>query len=184
MSETVRAAAAVELAKHRKLITSVLSGRILSALMLPMLRWAPPAGYGVLTTTGRRTGRRRSRCVRIVRAGDRAYVVALRPPKLAVEHPDWVNGWVHNIRAEPAVSVRLPGGSRRGRATEITDPAEYRMARALLAERVYLVDFAECAIHLRGLPSKAKILGLHRYWFDTGNPVRIDLADCQTRSGP
>lgn len=180
MSEASRAAAAAEMGKHRRLITSARDGRILSALMLPLVTWAPPAGYGVLTTTGRRTGLRRSRCVRLVRDGDRAYLVALRPPSVAVEHPDWVNGWVHNIRADPAVSIRLRGGTYRGQAIEITDPDEYGTARSLLTERVYAVDFAECALHLRGLPSVTKIRELHCYWFDTGNPVRIALANRAT----
>jgi hypothetical protein len=29
---------------------------------------------------------------------------------------------------------------------------------------------------LRGLPSRAKIQELHRYWFDTGIPVVVELA--------
>ncbi|KIA60116.1 hypothetical protein [Nocardia vulneris] len=36
-------------------------------------------------------------------------------------------------------------------------------------------DYGECAVHRRGLPSRAKIQELHRYWFDTGNPLVIEL---------
>ena len=35
----------------------------------------------------------------------------------------------------------------------------------------------ECALHLRGLPTRAKIEDLHRYWFDTGIPLVVDLVD-------
>ena len=34
-----------------------------------------------------------------------------------------------------------------------------------------------CAgLHLRGLPTRAKIKELHEYWFDTGHPLIIELA--------
>jgi DNA-binding CsgD family transcriptional regulator len=76
--------AAVEIVKHRRLLRTGRDGRVLSGLMLPLLRWSPSAGYGVITTTGRKTGRPRSKCVRVVRCGDRAYLVALVPPHTAI----------------------------------------------------------------------------------------------------
>jgi hypothetical protein len=39
------------------------------------------------------------------------------------------------------------------------------------------MDYGECALHLRGFPSRAKIKALHRYSFDTGIPLVVDLAD-------
>jgi deazaflavin-dependent oxidoreductase (nitroreductase family) len=177
MSESVRQAAASEVGKHRRLLRSGRDGRILSALMLPWLRWAPPAGYGVLTTIGRKTGKRRSKCVRAIRQGDCAYVVALRPPHLAVANPDAVNGWVWNIRANPAARLRIRGATFDGVAREITDTAERERARSLICDTVYAVDFAECTLHLRGLPTRMKVQELHRYWFDTGIPVVIDLKE-------
>lgn len=36
-------------------------------------------------------------------------------------------------------------------------------------------DYAECNLHLRGLPTRSKIQDLHRYWFDTGIPLVIEL---------
>jgi hypothetical protein len=45
-----------------------------------------------------------------------------------------------------------------------------------LCETVSLMDYGECALHLRGLPTRAKIKELHRYWFDTGIPLAVDLA--------
>jgi deazaflavin-dependent oxidoreductase (nitroreductase family) len=177
MSDAIQQAAAAEIAKHRRLLRSGRDGRILSALMFPLLRWAPQAGYGVLTTTGRRTGRPRRRCVRVVRRGDRAYLVALHPPHLTLANPAAVQAWVHNIRANPNVRLRIRGGTFDGIAHEIVDTDERERARATLCEPVYLGDYGECALHLRGLPSRTKVRELHQYWFATGIPIAIDLKE-------
>jgi deazaflavin-dependent oxidoreductase (nitroreductase family) len=177
MSDAIQQAAAAEIAKHRRLLRSGRDGRILSALMFPFLRWAPQAGYGVLTTTGRKTGKPRHKCVRVIRRGDRAHLVALRPPHLAVERPTATQAWVHNIRANPKVGLRLRGGTFEGIAREITDEDEREQARSALCETFYLGDYGECALHLRGLPTRTKVQELHRYWFETGIPVVIDLKE-------
>ena len=177
MSDAIRQAAAAEIAKHRRLLRSGRDGRILSALMFPLLQWAPQAGYGVLTTTGRKTGQPRRRCVRAVRRGDRAYLVALHPPHLTLANPVAVQAWVHNIRANPNVRLRIRGGTFDGIAREIVDADERELARAALRETVYPGDYGECALHLRGLPSRTKIQELHQYWFETGIPLVIDLKE-------
>jgi hypothetical protein len=41
-------------------------GKALSTLQLPFFLLHPPAGFGVLTTTGRRTGKPRRKCVRVI----------------------------------------------------------------------------------------------------------------------
>lgn len=177
MSDTIRQAAVAEIGKHRRLLRTGRDGRILSALMLPQLWLAPLAGYGVLTTTGRKTGKPRHKCVRLIRHGDRAFLVALRLPHIAVANPAAVQAWVHNIRTNPAVRLRMRGGAFDGVAREITDTAEREQARSLICETVYTGDYGECALHLRGLPSRTKIKELHNYWFDTGIPVVIDLKE-------
>jgi len=177
MSESIRQAAAAEIGKHRRLLRTGRDGRILSALMFPLLRWAPQAGYGVLTTTGRRTGKARRKCVRVVHRDDRAYLVALHPPHLALANPGAVQAWVHNIRANPNVRLRIRGGTFDGIAREIIDADERERARSTLCESVYLGDYGECALHLRGLPTRTKIQELHRYWFETGIPIVIDLKE-------
>jgi hypothetical protein len=63
----VRDAAAEHASKHARLIRSARDGRILSALMLPFFAVRPPAGYGVITTTGRKTAKARRKCVRVIR---------------------------------------------------------------------------------------------------------------------
>ncbi len=175
MTAQDREAAAVELPKHKRLLRSARRGAILSALMLPALQLSPPTGYGVITTTGRKTGKRRRKCIRAIRRGDRAYLVQLVPPHLAVTRPGAVSSWLWNIRADPRVTLRTKGGSFQGTAREITDPAELDVARSVICDSVYPSDYAEAALHLRGLPTRAKIKELHRYWFDTGHPLVIEL---------
>jgi deazaflavin-dependent oxidoreductase (nitroreductase family) len=173
----VREAATREASKHGRLIRSARDGRILSAMMLPFFLVRPPAGYGLLTTTGRRTGKRRRKCVRVIRRGDRAYLMMLRPPALAAKRPTAASAWVWNIRADPRVELRLPGATFTGVARELAEPDELALAREALCETVHLFDYGECDVHLRGLPSRAKIKQLHAYWFETGIPMVVELGE-------
>ena len=174
-AEAVRAKATAHAPKHRRLIREAKHGRMLSALMLPAVTALPGSGYAVITTTGRKTGKTRRKCIRVARRGDKAYIVQLRPPELAMVHPSVFAAWVWNIRSNPNVTLRIRGGTFNGVARELTDEVELAEARAALCETVYLMDYGECALHLRGLPSRKKIEELHRYWFDTGIPLVIDL---------
>jgi deazaflavin-dependent oxidoreductase (nitroreductase family) len=173
----VRDAAAEHAPKHARLIRSARDGRILSALMLPFFVVRPPSGYGVITTTGRKTGKLRRKCIRVIRRGDRAYIVQLRPPELAITRPSATAAWLWNIRANPNVRLRMRGGTFAGLARELQEPAELEQAREALCETVNLFDYGECDLHLRGLPTRAKIKKLHRYWFDTGIPLVVELQD-------
>jgi deazaflavin-dependent oxidoreductase (nitroreductase family) len=173
----VRDAAAEHAPRHKRLIRSARDGRILSALMLPFFLVRPPSGFGVITTTGRKTGRRRRKCIRAIRKGNTVYVVQLRPPELALARPSAVSAWVWNIRSNPNVELRIRGGTFAGVARELEDPAELAKAREAFCEPVKLFDYGECNVHLRGLPTRSKIKELHRYWFDTGIPLVITIAD-------
>jgi hypothetical protein len=62
-------AAAGHAAKHTRLIRSARDGRVLSALMLPFFLARPPSGFGVITTTGRKTGKAQRKCIRVTRRG-------------------------------------------------------------------------------------------------------------------
>jgi deazaflavin-dependent oxidoreductase (nitroreductase family) len=158
-------------------MSSARDGRVLSALMLPFFMVRPPSGYGVLTTTGRRTGKTRRKCIRVVRRGNKAYLVSLRLPEQAMRRPSAVAAWVWNIRSEPSVRLRIRGGTFAGIARELSEPAELEQARKALSDTVNLFDYGECSVHLRGLPMRAKIRELHGYWFDTGVPLVIELRD-------
>jgi deazaflavin-dependent oxidoreductase (nitroreductase family) len=176
-AEEIREAAARQAPKHARLLRSARDGRVLSALMLPFFAVRPPSGYGVITTTGRRSGRTRRKCIRVIRRGSKAYLVNLRPPKLAMSRPSAVAAWVWNIRANPSVRLRIGGRTFQGVARELKVPAELDQAREALCETVHVFDYAECNVHLHGLPTRAKIKELHRYWFDTGVPLVVELRD-------
>ena len=141
----------------------------------------PQTGFGVITTTGRKTGKARRKCIRVVRRGDRAYLVQLRPPELALTRPTAVAAWLWNIRANPNVKLRIRGGTFAGVARELKEAGELAEAREALCETVNLFDYAECGLHLHGLPTRSKIQDLHRYWFDTGIPLAIELAEREGR---
>jgi deazaflavin-dependent oxidoreductase (nitroreductase family) len=180
---TIREAALAEEPKHRRLLRSARDGRILSGLMLPVIALRPPAGYAVLTTAGRKSGKTRRKCIRAIRRGDRAFVVQLRPPALAIERPEVVAGWVWNIRANPNVRLRLGLRTYSGVAREIEDSVELGEAREAICETVHLTDYDECILHLRGRPTREKIKALHRYWFDTGIPIVIELSGKVPKTG-
>lgn len=176
-AEDVREAATKEASKHGRLLRSASDGRVLSALMLPFFLVRPPSGYAVLTTTGRKTGKTRRKCLRVIRRGNKAYLVSLRLPGQAMQRPSAVAAWVWNIRGEPRVRLRIRGGSFAGVARELSEPVELEQARRALTETVDLFDYGECTLHLRGLPTRAKIRKLHAYWFDTGVPLVIELEE-------
>jgi deazaflavin-dependent oxidoreductase (nitroreductase family) len=171
----IRDAAILEEPKHRRLITSARHGQILSALMLPDYTFGTPAGHAVLTTTGRKTGRPRRKVIRAIRKGNQVYVVQLRPPTPAIQTPLAASAWVLNIRANPHVQLKLGRRTHPAVMHEIEDPAELTRARETFCEPVHLVDYGECLLHLKGVPSPRKIRDLHRYWFDTGVPLVAEL---------
>jgi deazaflavin-dependent oxidoreductase (nitroreductase family) len=160
--------------KANPFTSSSTGGRILSALMLPGLTLHPPGAFGVLTTTGRNTGKTRRRCVHAVRHGNRAYIVMIRPT-LAARAAAWTAAWVWNIRANPNVRLRIRGGTFTGRARELTDDEEIRTARAIYCNTVNPSDYFEYAFHRGRRPTRAKIEALHHGWFDTGIPLVVEL---------
>lgn len=149
--------------------------RALSALMLPDFMLAPPLGFGVLATTGRKTGKLRRKCVRAVRSGNKVYLVMLGPPLTG--NPEAIAGWLWNIRADPNVTVRIRGGTFKGVARELVEPQEAERAREAYCKAVYAFDYGMCLFHRGGRPTRAKIQEMTRYWFETGTPLVVDLAE-------
>ena len=139
---------------------------MLSASQLPLFLVRPPAGYGVLTTTGRKTGKRRRRCVRAVRRGGRAYIVAIKGGR---------TGWLKNALAHPEVGLRIRGGRFTGLAREVRED-ERAEARATYCDtKAGLFERAEYSLWRPDRPTPAKIEELHRHWFDTGVPLVVEL---------
>jgi deazaflavin-dependent oxidoreductase (nitroreductase family) len=148
-------------------INSPTGGRVLSALQLPLFLLRAPPGYGVLTTTGRRSGKRRSRCVRAIRRGDRAYVVAIKGK-------GGLTGWARNALANDEVRLRTREGDFRGRARRL-EPRERQDARDAYCEDLGRFEYLEYRNWRRGRPTEAKIRELHRLWFEQGTPLVIEL---------
>jgi deazaflavin-dependent oxidoreductase (nitroreductase family) len=152
---------------HNPFLNSAAGGRALSALQLPFFALRPPPAYGVLTTTGRKTGKARRRCVRAVRSGNKAYVVAIKGGR---------TGWLRNIRANPNVRLRIRGGTFAGLARDPSGAAEREEAIEAYCETVGWFERLEYTMWRRGRPTPPRIRGLHRRWFDDGVPLVIELS--------
>jgi deazaflavin-dependent oxidoreductase (nitroreductase family) len=152
--------------RHNPFVRSLAGGRALSALQLPLFALRPPAGFGVLTTTGRRSGKTRRRCVRAIRNGNEAYIVSIGGAHAA---------WLKNIRANPNVRLRVRGGRFAGVARELSEAGETQRAMDAYCGTVNPFDYGECAIHRTGRPTRSKIEELHRAWFDGGIPLVVEL---------
>ena len=158
--------------KRNPFINSPRGGRTLSAMQLPLFLIFPPRGFGVITTTGRVSGKRRRRCIRAIRSGDKVYVVAMKGAS--------TTGWAKNALANPEVRLRIRGGSFTGRARELEGPAEREVAEKVYCQTVNPFDYPECAMWRHGCPSRSKIEMLHREWFERGTPLVIGLSGDST----
>lgn len=159
---------------HRKnpLTTTSTGGRILSASQLPWFMLLPPRGFGVLTTTGRKTGKRRRKCVRAIRNGDDVYLVSLKGSTA---------GWLLNLKANPRVKLRIRDGNFEGIGREITDPTEREQAKKVYAGTVNRFDRLEYRMHRPDSPSDDRIQEMHEKWFTNGTPVVIELSSAVRR---
>jgi deazaflavin-dependent oxidoreductase (nitroreductase family) len=159
--------------KHNPFINSPTGGRALSALQLPFFFLHPPAGYGVLSTTGRKTQKKRRKCIRVVREGDKAYMVAIKGG----------TSWSKNALANPDVRLRLPGGTFSGRARELLDPTETQQAKEAYCDSVYWFDYLTWINWRKGRPAATKIRGLLRGWFENGTRLVVELDIPSSDSG-
>ncbi len=149
-------------------VRSAAGGRVLSALQLPFFTVLPPAGFGVLATRGRKTGKTRRKCVRAMRRSDKAYIVSIGGGRAA---------WAKNIQADPNVRLRIRGGAFAGVARELGGTEETHDAIEAYCETVNRFDYLECLMHRRGRPTRSKIKELHRTWFKEGTPLVVELAE-------
>lgn len=154
--------------RRNLLVRTHRGGRLLSASQLPWFTVLPPRGYGVITTTGRRTGKARRRVVRAIQRGDRAYLVSI---------PGAQGRWLKNVRANPEVRLRIRGGTFSGRAREPRDAMEQQKAKTVFCETIVPFDYVSCCMHRRGRPTRAKLEELKRVWFEGGVPLVVELRD-------
>ena len=132
--------------------------------MLPWFLVLPPRGFGVLTTLGRKTGKRRQKCVRVIVRQGQGYLAAIKG----------TTAWSKNIAANPRVVIRIPQGTFVGLARELRED-EVEEARAAYCDTVVPFDYMECLMWIRGLPSRKKIRELHGSWFEDGKPLVIEI---------
>jgi len=127
-----------------------------------------PTGIAVVTTTGRKSGKPRARAMRAVRQDGRVYAVAILGPS---------TDWIANLRADPAVTVKLGTKTYRARGHVLSDAEE--LARAAEAYRPIAgwYDYVDYANFVWAAPSKAKLLRAHDEWFARGTPVVFELED-------
>ncbi len=144
-----------------------LGPRVLNALHQPWFLLRPPLGYGIIETSGRKTGKTRRRCLRAVREGDKVYVVAIK---------GGVTGWAKNARADPKVRIRLRGGWFEGRAREVRADEAGDAKRIYCDQEVGTFEYAEYTMWRKGRPNPEKIRDLHRAWCAQGTPMVIELA--------
>jgi deazaflavin-dependent oxidoreductase (nitroreductase family) len=76
----------------------------------------------LLTTTGRRMGRRRTVALNFASDGEGVYVLS----------GFGITDWFRNLLADPQVAVQIGQDRWRGEARPVTDPEERRRARALV----------------------------------------------------
>jgi deazaflavin-dependent oxidoreductase (nitroreductase family) len=133
----------------------------------PMFRALPtPRGIAVLTTIGRKTGKPRPRAVRAVRDGNRVYAVCILGGR---------SDWLHNVRANPAVTLKLGSKTYRATAHEPRDDAERQQAAEAYHPIAGWYDYADYANFVWGFPTRAKLLAAHDRWFAEGKPVIFEL---------
>jgi len=148
--------------------TTPTGGRILSALQLPLFMLRPPRGYGVLTTTGRRTGKKRRKCIRAIRDGNKVYLVSL---------PGRYSAWFRNLQAEPRVRLRIGVGTFEGIAREIQGAAERETAKTLYCDTVNAFDRMMYRAHRKGRATPESIRSLLERWFTVCLPLVIELSE-------
>ncbi len=163
-----RDASAAQQRKRRNPFTgSSLGGRILSGSQLPWFLLFPPKDYGVLETTGRKSGQRRRCCLRIVHREDRACIVAIGGSGV---------GWLANLTNDPTVSIRIRGGWHKATATIGIDAVDDDLLSSY-RESVGLFSYGEYLMWRPGRPTADGIKRLHATWIETGVPVALTLHD-------
>lgn len=125
-----------------------------------------PCGLALVTTTGRKTGRRRARAMRVVRDGDRAYAVALLGRR---------SDWVRNVAANPRVRVKLGSTTHDANARVIVDRDEHARAADVYRPIAGWYDWFDYANFVWSFPTRARLLRAHDDWFERGTPVVFEL---------
>jgi deazaflavin-dependent oxidoreductase (nitroreductase family) len=133
----------------------------------PMRVLPTPRGYAIITTVGRKTGKRRTRAVRAVRDGDRLYAVALLGRK---------SDWFANVKTNPNVTIRLGTRTLNARAREVTDLDERGRAASVYRPVAGWYDYVDYLNYVWSVPTRARLVAVHDRWFEARPIVAFDLA--------
>jgi deazaflavin-dependent oxidoreductase (nitroreductase family) len=133
---------------------------------IPLKVLPTPRGIAIVSTTGRKTGKTRTRAIRAVQDGGQVYAVALLGKKTA---------WLANVRANPKVKIKLGTKTVSATAREVTDPEERARAASAYHPIVGWYDYFDYVNFVWAIPTKAKVLATHDQLFDEGTVVAFDL---------
>jgi deazaflavin-dependent oxidoreductase (nitroreductase family) len=125
-----------------------------------------PGGLALVTVTGRKSGKRRQRAMRVVRDGDRAYAVALLGEK---------SDWVRNLKANPVVRIKLGATTYTARGRILLDAEERERAAEIYRPIAGWYDYADYANFVWSFPTRGKVIRAHDEWFEHGIPVVFEL---------
>ena len=93
----------------------------------------------LLTTTGARSGQRRTSPMMYVTDGDRLIVIASNMG--AARHPDWLI----NLTADPHVTVEVPGDTYEATATTLTGAERERLWQRIVADHPFFAEHQQRA---------------------------------------
>ena len=127
-----------------------------------------PSGWGLLTTTGRRSGSVRRSCVRIITVGQRGFLVAIGGE---------TTHWLQNALLNSRVAVRVGSRTRTGDARRPQTEDERAMAMTAYCETITWFDFINSLVNQRGLPSPKRIRAMLATWFRHGTALVVDFDD-------
>lgn len=133
----------------------------------PMRVLPVPRGMAVVTTIGRKSGKRRPRAIRAVRDGAQVYGVALLGKRA---------DWLANVRANPDVTLRLGTKTVPARARVVTDAGERERAARAYRPVAGWYDYMDYVNYVWDIPTRSKLLATHDGWLESGVLVAFDLA--------
>ena len=125
-----------------------------------------PRGLAVVTTMGRRSGKRRARAMRVVRAGDRVYAVSILGRR---------SDWFANLKSDSNVTIKLGKETYRASARELVGPEERALAAEVYRPLAGLYDYVDYVNLVWDVPTRSKLMRVHDEWFANGIPVLFEL---------
>jgi deazaflavin-dependent oxidoreductase (nitroreductase family) len=137
--------------------------------LTPIWNFLPtPKGLALVTATGRKSGKQRKRAMRVVVRGDRAYASAILGNRA---------DWVKNVRANPAVTLKIGGKTQGAIARPLVDAGERAPAAEAYRPIAGWYDYFDYVSFVWGLPTRSNVLRVHDVWFEKGTPVVFELAE-------